>query len=1079
MFAEVAVHTPLARHLPPGKEQVRRADSVSCQGLTFHYAVPPALQDTLKPGHLVWVPFGKQQLHGVVLELSDWLPPGIGSVRPILDLALPEPVCTPAQLALARWLSSYYLAPILDCVLLMLPPGLAQKAEPVLTLTAAALRALSPESTTQEVPPPARPQQLAFASTDFESAQGPAPVHFPQFPDLKPEQHALLALLLRRGQVPERIVERQHPELVRRSVLDPLIKRGLVSRQRRIVEPPLRPKTGKLVTLVADWQTVEEVLPRLGRASKQAEVLSWLANYAGPPPSVAMVCQQVGCSPAPVQSLAERGWVRISRPRRLVELLLTADQVQTALAGELRRAPAQAAALQALQEAARAAQGPVEEDLLRSQSSITTTALAALEKRGYVRRWSEEATVQLLVPRAEIPARVIELKGGQKYRRVLEALAAQGRPVWVGWLYAEADVDLATLRELARVGLISLTEKEIWRDPLAGQQFVPDRPPTLTADQMRVWREIEQGIKAACAAAVGEAVATPEEKPEARDDEPPAGDVGEGGAIHEAPVYLLHGVTGSGKTEIYLRAIDLVLKAGRQAIVLVPEIALTPQTIRRFVARFGERATIYHSDLSAGERYDVWRKARAGEIQVVVGTRSALFLPMPRLGLIVLDEEHDPSYKEAQRPPRYHAREAALQLARLTGAVVILGSATPALETYHAAQMGHMRLLEMPRRIMGHARAIAEQQERLHLGQTVFHPVDESSAEARYAELPPVQVVDLRQELRAGNRSMFSRALQQALTEVLEAGQQAILFFNRRGSASFVICRDCGHVLTCEQCHVPLTYHEPRGPATAQLVCHHCGQRTRSPERCPECQSRRIRYLGAGTEKIAALVEAMWPQARVVRWDRDVTGRKGSHDAILRQFLSGQANVMVGTQMIAKGLDLPLVTLVGVISADVGLYLPDFRAAERSFQLLTQVAGRAGRSLLGGRVIIQSYRPEHYAIQAARRHDYLDFYRQELSFRRQLGYPPFRRLIRLVYAHKDRQRVQGEAEALAHKFRYAISEQGLKGVDLIGPAPCFFSRVRGRYRWQVIVRAAEPRTLLTFVSIPRGWRIDVDPINLL
>jgi primosomal protein N' (replication factor Y) (superfamily II helicase) len=278
---------------------------------------------------------------------------------------------------------------------------------------------------------------------------------------------------------------------------------------------------------------------------------------------------------------------------------------------------------------------------------------------------------------------------------------------------------------------------------------------------------------------------------------------------------------------------------------------------------------------------------------------------------------------------------------------------------------------------------------------------------------------------------------------------------------------------------VPLTYHEGRGEGRGVIVCHHCGRRAVQPDQCPECASRRIRYLGAGTEKIAEQVSALWPKARVVRWDRDVTGAKGSHDAILSQFANREADVMVGTQMIAKGLDLPLVTLVGVINADVGLYLPDFRAAERSFQLLTQVAGRAGRSLLGGQVIVQSYRPEHYAIQAARRHDYLDFSRQELSFRRELGYPPFRRLARLIYIHQDRERAKAEAEALARGLRFAIHERSASGVDLIGPAPCFFGREQGKYRWHIVLRAVDPTAFLRTFPVPAGWRVDVDPVSLL
>ena len=1018
MFAEIAVHTAMARRMPSqarpesGPSRIGADGEDAPLGVTFHYSVPAHLAGTLRPGHLVWAPFGREELHGVVLALGDTAPEGVRT-RALLDLVLPEPVLTPAQLDLARWLSSRTLAPILDCLLLMLPAGLAQKAEPVLALTEEGRRILQSDDLTpgpsalRGASSPSEGEgsvaQMSFGAADFVEVMHSGP-YFAQLPGLKAEQHALLAYLLAHEPTPERVLARLEGDLSRRSLVDPLIERGLVTRRRRIVEPPPKPKTGKQVALAANPETIHQALPTLGRHSKQADVLAWLEAHREPAPAMADVCAAVGCTAAPVRSLAERGWLRIEADKS-VTLLLPADQLRD---------------------------------------------------------------------------RLIELRGGDKYRRVLEALAGEAGPVWVGWLYAETGADLATLRELAAAGLISLGETEIWRDPLAGKAFVADAPPALTEDQARVWAEIEQGMR--------------NDERGRRNDELRIPD--SGFIIHHssfiAPHFLLHGVTGSGKTEIYLRAIQATLDAGKQAIALVPEIALTPQTVRRFAARFGERVTVYHSDLSPGERYDVWRKARAGLVQVVVGARSALFLPLPNLGLIVLDEEHDPSYKESQRSPRYHARDAALHLARLTGATLLLGSATPALESFYAAQLGQIRLLELPRRIMGHAKAIAEQQKQLHLRQTVYRPVDALHPETRYAELPPVQVIDLRQELRAGNRSMFSRALQDALDRVLAAKQQAILFLNRRGTATFVICRDCGHVLTCEHCDVPLTYHEsvarseignhPGGTGHSShgvIVCHHCGRRAAEPDQCPQCASRRIRFLGAGTEKIAEQVNALWPQARVVRWDRDVTGAKGSHDAILEQFASRQADVMVGTQMIAKGLDLPLVTLVGVINADVGLYLPDFRAAERSFQLLTQVAGRAGRSLLGGQVIVQSYRPEHYAIQAARRHDYLDFSRQELSYRRELGYPPFRRLARLLFVHQDRERAKAEAEALARGLRFAIQERGAGSVDLIGPAPCFFGREQGKYRWHLIVRAPDPAAFLRTFDLPAGWRVDVDPVSLL
>jgi primosomal protein N' (replication factor Y) len=535
---------------------------------------------------------------------------------------------------------------------------------------------------------------------------------------------------------------------------------------------------------------------------------------------------------------------------------------------------------------------------------------------------------------------------------------------------------------------------------------------------------------------------------------------------------LLHGVTGSGKTEIYLRAIGETLRRGRQAVVLVPEIALTPQTIRRFAARFPGKVTVWHSELGDGERFDVWRRVRTNHpaAQVVVGSRSSLFLPFPNLGLMVIDEEHEPSYKQ-ERTPRYHARAVGFEMSRLCRAPLLLGSATPALETYFAARQGEIELLTLAKRVLGH-----RDQGRRTKDEGVGHPslvlgrlVEETT------ELPEVRVVDMRQELRAGNRSIFSRPLASGLRHILTAGQQAILYLNRRGAATFVMCRDCGHVEACLKCATPLTYHS----AGETLLCHHCNRRYPVPALCPDCQSKRIRFFGAGTENVEEAVKSEFPEARTLRWDRDVTGAKGSHEAILARFVAHEADVLIGTQMIAKGLDLPLVTLVGVIAADVGLFLPDFRAGERTFQLLTQVAGRAGRSALGGQVIVQTYHPDHYAVVAASHHDYETFYRQEIAFRREQGYPPVRRLARLVYSHTKLTQAQAEATRLADLLWAEIARLALPDTDLLGPAPCFFSMQRGAYRWQVIVRSPDPAALLRRVPAPLGWRMDIDPVDLL
>ncbi len=643
--------------------------------------------------------------------------------------------------------------------------------------------------------------------------------------------------------------------------------------------------------------------------------------------------------------------------------------------------------------------------------------------------------------KAELTPDVLDgLKRARVQAATVEYLNQRG-PTPVSDLRAEVRGNSAALKALVDKGLVELEELEVWRDPLQGRTFVPSSFPRLTEAQDAAWREIEASLHR------------------------------EG-----SEVFLLHGVTGSGKTEIYMRALREVLDLGQQAIVLVPEIALTPQTIRRFAARFPGRIAVLHSRLSLGERYDGWRRVRDGLVDVVIGSRSALFAPVPRLGLIVIDEEHEWSYKQ-DRTPRYHARDVAVRLAEVSGCKVILGSATPDVVSYYRAQQGRYRLLHLPRRIMGHRRRVEEQrgQHGIEAGRAAVKEVGEGYDEAVYMDLPPVQVVDLREELKAGNRSIFSRALTQAMTEALEAGEQVILFLNRRGATTFMICRDCGYVLKCKRCDVPLTYHS----AEDDLVCHHCNWRTFLPEVCPSCGSERIKHFGIGTQKVEAVTRRLFPQARIVRWDRDTTGGKMSHEKILEKFINHQAHVMIGTQMIAKGLDLPLVTLVGVLSADTALRLPDFRAGERTFQLLTQVAGRAGRSILGGKVIVQTYAPDHYCVQAASRHDYEGFYAQEVEFRRQQRYPPWSSLVRLVCVDRDAQRCEAEATKMRRILENKIARLGLPELDLIGPAPAFLSRIRGQYRWHLIARGKDPHTLLEGLDLGRGWRVDVDPVSLL
>lgn len=630
---------------------------------------------------------------------------------------------------------------------------------------------------------------------------------------------------------------------------------------------------------------------------------------------------------------------------------------------------------------------------------------------------------------------------------LLRFLLREPEPVDVAWAYAESGCKLGDLHFLADRGLAILGETETWRDPLAGLAFVPTQALTLTRDQQACWDQVHIGLQAAAA---GQAVQP----------------------------YLLHGVTGSGKTELYLQAVDQILRMGRQAIVLVPEIALTPQTVRRFVARFPGQVGLMHSNLSQGERYDTWRRARAGLVSVIVGPRSALFTPFARLGLIVVDECHDDSYYQAD-PPFYNARQAAILYARLAGAACLMGSATPDIVTRARAEQGQYTYLRLPARVLAHREAV-KLFEAAQYSTKLYHPLE---AEAETIELPPVRVVDMRSELQSGNTSMFSRELQSALAETLDKGQQAILFLNRRGTATYVFCRDCGQSLQCPRCDLPLTLHvETSSPARGQppgiLTCHHCGYQRKLPLKCPACGSSKIRQYGTGTEKVEAEVQAFFPKARTLRWDYETTRQKGAHEIILSHFSNRRSDVLIGTQMIAKGLDLPLVTLVGVVLADVGLSMPDYRAAERTFNVLTQVAGRAGRSPLGGRVVLQTFLPEHYVIQAAAQHDYDRFYRSEMENRRKIGYPPFGRFVRLEYRNARAEEAEAAAQKMAAQLRGWIMAGERRATELIGPVPCFFARLGGLYRWQIILRGPDPASLLRDRPLA-NWRVEVEPVSLL
>jgi primosomal protein N' (replication factor Y) len=676
-------------------------------------------------------------------------------------------------------------------------------------------------------------------------------------------------------------------------------------------------------------------------------------------------------------------------------------------------------------------------------------SLAALKREGLVHTGSvlpparvspkTIRTAQLAIPpdRVDDPDLDLGKAAGviERRRKVLQLLAAEPLPTDFSWIYAQTGASYTDLKKLADDGLILFNETEVWRNPLEAFEMPPAEPPELTDDQQGVWAEIQCTLRT---------------QPQGKTQKP----------------ILLHGVTGSGKTEVYMRAVAEVLEAGRQAIVLVPEIALTPQIVRRFLARFPNQVGIYHSKLSEGERYDTWRRARSGDLKVVIGARSALFMPMPDLGLIVMDECDHESYDQGDLVPFYHGVETAEAYARLAGAMLLMGSATPRITQYYKAQRGEWKLLAMPQRVLAYRDIVSQ-----------AHPSqgsELSSPGLTYHELPQVSVVDMRQELKAGNRSAFSRELQSALRETLAKGEQTILFLNRKGTATYVFCRECGYVLRCPRDDRPLTYHGSR----SALVCHTCAYSRKMPANCPQCGGNQIRQFGMGTEKLEEMVRELLPQARTLRWDADTTSKKGAHDLILSHFSAHRADILIGTQMLAKGLDLPLVTLAGVVLAEIGLTLPDYRAAERTFQLLTQVAGRAGRSPLGGRVILQTYMPGNYAIQAASMHDFNGFYAQELRWRRELGYPPFKRLIKLEFQHQDAQRCESHCREMAGMLQDWIDEAGMQRTDLLGPVPCFFNRLGGLYRWQIILRGPDPTPLLRG-RVFRDWIVEVDPPNLL
>jgi len=640
------------------------------------------------------------------------------------------------------------------------------------------------------------------------------------------------------------------------------------------------------------------------------------------------------------------------------------------------------------------------------------------EKEG----WQERLCVRALAPAGEFPKltkRQIELW------KVLE----ERREVLLQELLRLTGTTAETVRRLEDKGLAAIAPRITERDPYALEQILPTQPLTLNAEQALALARITAAMDAP--------------QPSTLNPQP--------------STFLLHGVTGSGKTEVYLQAIARALAQGKGAIVLVPEISLTPQTVERFKARFcaGPLRTlvaVLHSHLSAGERHDEWHKIRQGRARIVIGARSAIFAPVEPLGLVIVDEEHEHSYKQ-EEAPRYHARDVAVVRGQREGAVVVLGSATPSLESYYNAKRGKYALLELPTRVDNQ-------------------------------KMPLVRVVDMRHEARREKGiPIFSQMLHEAMLRRLEKKEQVILFLNRRGYSTSLQCPKCGYVAGCPNCSVALTYHRQ----AQKVLCHICGYEAAAPAVCPEasCRNPAIRYAGLGTEKVESTLARLFPHARVQRMDSDTLKRKDDYRRILGDFRTGKIDLLVGTQMIAKGLHFPNVTLVGIIYADLSLHQPDFRAAERTFQLLTQVSGRAGRGEVEGEVIVQSFTPFHPAIQYARRHDFVSFYEQEIEYRQQLKYPPVSRVALLTLRSRNEDKVKFTAGHLKRELDTRLA--GWRDLVLAGPAPAPLLRAETYYRYQLMVRARQMSKLshvlasvIEKLALPEDvtLTVDIDPVNL-
>ncbi len=781
--------------------------------------------------------------------------------------------------------------------------------------------------------------------------------------------------------------------------------------------PHLRTGTSLIESEIKDVQELLDVDPPL--TPEVLEITRWVADYYAAPWGEVMRA----ALPAGINASVEQT-VSIT-PRGREEL--AGLSVPSALAGGSRNTDTKVRALRLLTD-----EGEFEVNAfcLRLAASRTPKWLREMEQAGVIARSyrtrstptraKRRKAVRLVKPavaESQADAKAVRPRVTEAQKRVIETLRADGEEMAVSDLIKTANVSESAIQTLLKRGVIEAFEAEVRRDPLALAELPDTEVFKLTKAQAAALQAIEKRA-----------------------------------SERNFATMLLHGVTGSGKTEVYIRAMRDALKAGQGAMMLVPEIALTPILSRRLRAHFGDQIAIFHSALSKGERFDEWSRLRSGEARIVLGTRSAVFAPVENLAVIIIDEEHDTSYRQ-EESPFYNARDTAIVRAQKESAVVVLGSATPSLESFHNAQSGKYQYLNLPDRVANRPMAQAE-------------------------------MIDMREVFAQRKKpAIFSDQLLEAIEQTRTRREQTIILLNRRGYSSFILCRSCGESISCPNCDVTLTYHQ--GDRT--LVCHYCNHHERAPSQCPVCTSKYIYYIGEGTEQIEELLRKRFPELRIGRIDRDTKQRRHEFETTLLDFAKGEIDLLVGTQMLAKGHDFPNVTLVGVVSIDAGLALPDFRAAERAFQLITQVAGRAGRGDLPGRVLIQTYHPHHYALRHACAQDYRGFYDEEIRHRRNHGYPPFVALALMLIRHKDAAR----ANAIAHELRNALVKANeAHTCRILGPAPAPFARLRGEHRVQLLVKARSRKQMRAVIdealknfeeagNDSRAVTLEVDPVSMM